>query len=72
VAERFVVPLKPGNAGGGKPTFDRARLDLVFEMLNQQASPSAISKATGLSRQTVYRIKDNPAKAEGLLVQWSR
>src|SRR5271165_3304311 len=63
---------EPLSYRGRKPTFDRARLDLVFEMLNQQSSPSAISKATGLSRQTVYRIKDNPAKAEGLLVQWSR
>ena len=56
---------------GRKPTFNRARLDLVFDMLTKEASPSAISKATGLSRQTVYRIKDNPAKAEALLAAWS-
>ena len=33
-------------------------------------APSRKRRAS--SRQTVYRIKDNPAKAEGLLVQWSR
>ena len=61
---------EPLSYRGRKPTFDRARLDLVFEMLNQQASPSAISKVVGVSRQTVYRIKDDPVKAETLLREW--
>jgi hypothetical protein len=30
----------------------------------------AIAKATNLSRQTIYRIKDNPAAAEAALTLW--
>jgi DNA invertase Pin-like site-specific DNA recombinase len=29
-----------------------------------------IAKATGLSRQTVYRIKDDRAGAEAILAEW--
>jgi hypothetical protein len=32
---------------------------------------SAIAKATGLTRQTIYRIKDDPAAAEASLTAWS-
>jgi hypothetical protein len=39
-------------------------------MLGQGANPSAISKAAGVSRQTVYRIKDDPTKAEAILLEW--
>jgi putative DNA-invertase from lambdoid prophage Rac len=39
-------------------------------MLALDASPSAIAKAIGVSRQTVYRIKGDPAKAYALLVEW--
>jgi hypothetical protein len=37
-----------------------------MEMLGTEA-PSAIARATGLSRQTVYRIKDDPVQAEATL-----
>jgi len=36
-------------------------------MLGQDAGPSVIANATGLSRQTVYRIKDDRAGAEAIL-----
>jgi putative DNA-invertase from lambdoid prophage Rac len=40
-------------------------------MLGQQAMGIAqIAKNTGLSRQTVYRIKDDPAAAEAALTAW--
>ena len=40
-------------------------------MLGQQAVGIAqIAKETGLTRQTVYRIKGDPAGAEGALVAW--
>ena len=40
-------------------------------MLGQQAAGIArIAKETGLTRQTVYRIKGGPAGAEGALVAW--
>jgi putative DNA-invertase from lambdoid prophage Rac len=40
-------------------------------MLGQHAVGIAeIGKETGLTRQTVYRIKGDPAGAEGALVAW--
>jgi putative DNA-invertase from lambdoid prophage Rac len=31
-----------------------------------------IAKETGLTRQTVYRIKDDPAGSEAALAAWER
>jgi putative DNA-invertase from lambdoid prophage Rac len=39
-------------------------------MLAQDAGSSAIAKAANVSRQVVYRVKDDPAKAESLLAEW--
>jgi DNA-binding phage protein len=40
-------------------------------MLGQQTAGIAqIAKGTGLTRQTVYRIKDDPAAAEAALAAW--
>jgi hypothetical protein len=39
-------------------------------MLGQSANISDIAKSTGLSRRTVYRIKDDPASAEAALATW--
>jgi putative DNA-invertase from lambdoid prophage Rac len=40
-------------------------------MLDQQRVGIAqIAKESGLTRQTVYRIKDDPAGAEAALVDW--
>ena len=56
---------------GRKPSFTRQQLDTVRDMLGQQAMGVAqIAKATGLSRQTVYRIKDDPAGSEAALAAW--
>jgi hypothetical protein len=41
-------------------------------MLSQNAGMSASSTATGLSRQTIYRIKDDPGEAEAVLAKWER
>jgi putative DNA-invertase from lambdoid prophage Rac len=60
----------PESYRGRKPSFDRAQLGVIRDMLAQDASPSAISKVAGVSRQTVYRIKDDPVKAETLLLEW--
>ena len=56
---------------GRKPSFDRAKLQVVRDMLAQGAGVSLISKATGLSRQAIYRIQDDFAGAEASLVSWS-
>ena len=36
----------------------------------QDASPTAIADAAGVSRQVVYRVQDDPAKAEAMLAEW--
>ncbi len=55
---------------GRKPSYSRAQLDRVRTMLSQGASISAISRETGLSRQSVYRIEADPAEAEAILARW--
>jgi putative DNA-invertase from lambdoid prophage Rac len=53
---------------GRKPSFTRKQLAVVRNMLGQEAVwIAAIAKETGLSRQTVYRIQDDPAAAEASL-----
>ena len=56
---------------GRKPSFDREQLTTVQEMLASGAGTSAIATASGLTRQTVLRIKDNVAAAEEALVRWT-
>ena len=54
-----------------KPSYTREQFDKVRAMLGQQAVGIAqIAKETGLTRQTVYRIKGDPAGAEAALVVW--
>ena len=56
---------------GRKPSYTHEQLAMVHEMLNQaNAAVAAISKLTGLSRQTIYRIKEDPAAAEASLAAW--
>jgi DNA-binding phage protein len=42
----------------------------VMNMLTQEATISAIAKATSLSRQTIYRIAGDRVAAEAALVEW--
>lgn len=55
---------------GRKPTYSRDQLAQVQAMLGQHGI-AAITEETGLTRQTVYRIKDDPAGAEAALAAWS-
>jgi putative DNA-invertase from lambdoid prophage Rac len=55
---------------GRKPSFNRKLLDDVNRMLTTGTGASAISKATGLTRQAVLRIKANPVAAERALKVW--
>src|SRR5690606_35659850 len=56
---------------GRKPSYDRATLETVKNMLAMgTAGTSEIAKATGLTRQTVLRIKADPAKAEAVVAAW--
>jgi len=56
---------------GRKPSFTRKQVDQVRDMLTTGASISAIAKTTGLSRQAVYRLKDDPGWAEGVRATWA-
>lgn len=55
---------------GKKPTYDRAGLQRVREMLSMGAGTSEIANATGLTRQTVLRVKADPGAAEAALARW--
>jgi DNA invertase Pin-like site-specific DNA recombinase len=56
---------------GRKPSFTRDQFNAVRAMLGQEAiGVSQIAKETAVSRQTVYRIKDDPAGCEAALVAW--
>ncbi|KJC59377.1 recombinase [Bradyrhizobium sp. LTSPM299] len=61
-----------GEYRGRKPSFTRQQVDKVRDMLAQNRSAIAIANTTGLSRQTVYRIKDDPAAVEAALATWER
>lgn len=55
---------------GRKPSFTRAQLAIVQDMLAAGAGTTAIAAASGLTRQTVIRIREDVAKAEAALVRW--
>ncbi len=56
---------------GRKPGYTRDRFNEVRDMLRQEAvSIAQIARETGLTRQTVYRIKGNPAGAETAWFAW--
>ena len=55
---------------GRKPTFDVEQLHRTSELLSMGWTPSAIAVEVGIPRATVYRIKDDPAKAVALLETW--
>lgn len=56
---------------GRKPSFTNSQLDTARDMLGEGVGISAIAKATGLHRQTVYRIAADPATAESALARWA-
>lgn len=56
---------------GKKPSYDRKGLQTVRDMLAMGAGTSEIAKATGLTRQTVLRVKADPAAAEAALERWN-
>lgn len=55
---------------GRKPSYTRDQLRAVQEMLGQDTGISVIAKTTGLSRQAIYRIKDDPVGVEAVLTSW--
>ncbi|MBX7132912.1 MAG: recombinase family protein [Fimbriimonadaceae bacterium] len=56
---------------GRKPSYDRQTFDLARALLlDQNYGATEVSRATGLSRQTLYRIKADPKSAESALQAW--
>ncbi|MCW2276270.1 helix-turn-helix domain-containing protein [Rhodoblastus acidophilus] len=55
---------------GRKPSFTTEQFQRVHDMLSQGAGVSMIAKSTSLSRQTIYRIKDNPTESAAALASW--
>jgi putative DNA-invertase from lambdoid prophage Rac len=56
---------------GRKPSYTRKQLNDVRAMLDAGTTGIAgIAKATGLTRQTVYRMHSDPAAAEAALAAW--
>ena len=61
---------KGGKFRGRKPSYDRATFTVVADMLELGQGPSFVAQATGLSRQTVIRIRDERKEVEAALVRW--
>jgi putative DNA-invertase from lambdoid prophage Rac len=55
---------------GRKPTFTLDTLLQVQELLGQGMGVSEVSKETGVRRQTIYRIKRDPARQVAALAAW--
>lgn len=55
---------------GRKPSYNRPQVEQVTDLLGKNEAVTEIAKLTGLSRQTVYRIKEEPAAAEKALAMW--
>jgi putative DNA-invertase from lambdoid prophage Rac len=72
-AQRAGIEHAKANDGhaylGRKPSYSRQQLDKVRDMVGRHAI-AQIANEAGLSRQTVYRIQDDPAGAEAALAAW--
>lgn len=55
---------------GRKPSFTGAQLEAAQIALGAGEGVSSIAASTGLTRQTIYRIRDNPADAVAALARW--
>jgi DNA invertase Pin-like site-specific DNA recombinase len=55
---------------GRKPSYSRKQFESAQAMLGKCASVGEVAKTIGLTRQTIYRIKDDPAAAEAALAKW--
>ncbi|WP_062219510.1 recombinase family protein [Aureimonas sp. D3] len=56
---------------GRKPSYTAENVATVADMAGKGMGVAEIARTTGLSRQTVYRIKDDPAAAQAALAAWA-
>jgi putative DNA-invertase from lambdoid prophage Rac len=61
---------KPDKYRGRKPSYTGKQLADVLAMLGRGDGTSSVARAAGLSRQTVLRIKADPAEAHKLMALW--
>lgn len=64
------VKNNPRKYPGRKPSFDRAAVEVVRDLITQGQGTSAVSIQVGLSRQAVLRIRDDPDGVEAALIRW--
>jgi putative DNA-invertase from lambdoid prophage Rac len=57
---------------GRKPSFDWADFAAVQNLLSQGIAVAEIAKTTGLKRQTIYRIQNEPERQAAALAMWSQ
>ena len=62
---------RDGAYRGRKPAFTTAAMDIVLAQLEKGSGATDAATAAGVSRQTVYRIKSDPAAARAALAAWS-
>jgi putative DNA-invertase from lambdoid prophage Rac len=55
---------------GRKPSYSRKQFESAQVMLQKSTSVGEVARITGLTRQTVYRIRDAPSAAEAALTVW--
>ena len=55
---------------GRKPSYTRETLGRARTLLEQNAPIATVARLTGLSRQTVYRVRDDAVGAEAALAAW--
>jgi DNA invertase Pin-like site-specific DNA recombinase len=63
---------RPAGYLGRKPSYDRAAFARIRALLDSPQPPSlgAIARAEGISKQTAFRIKQDPIAAVAALVAW--
>jgi DNA invertase Pin-like site-specific DNA recombinase len=55
---------------GRKPSYNREQMKTVLDLSAKGTGIAEIARTAGLSRQTVYRIVEDPAAAEKALTMW--
>src|SRR6185369_9655520 len=68
-AQRAGIAHAKANGGaraykGRKPSYSRKQFESAQAMLQKSASVGEVARITGLTRQTVYRLRDDPASAQ--------
>ncbi|WP_108662918.1 recombinase family protein [Acuticoccus kandeliae] len=70
-AAGIALARSKGAYRGRKPSFSREQLDQVVALLGEGRGPAEVARAAKVSRQTVYRIKENPGAAGRALAAWA-